>query len=695
MLAILAGGLVWWQFNKKAIVRQQIEKSVARGTDSTYYIHYDSSHIDELQGNAVFYNMVLQSDSLQQKLYTDDTSDIARTIVNVHIEKLQILGANIPSLLRKNTIEAKSIEIVRPVITVINTGKDKPVQFTAEDTLALYEKITGKFKSIQAGEIKITDGTVAFAKGKKSPHTTLQGVNVNLKNLKIDSTRNYDNLISYFIKDVVATVKTIAVKNEKDGRLLNFEGVEYNAPGRFLRINNFLQKDITTDKSMIVLSNTRVSGLSTNAFIKNRQLKADSLTSAGGEIGFYRSKKDAKANERIDIDNKFFDEAIVKNIRLGSTTVSLFNKANKNEPPLILKNLKFNASDIDSVFTGTDMMELIGKSNWDLSANGISFITKDKMYKLDIGPFLLDKIHSVIRAEYAALIPIISRDAFVRSLKFQKDYFNLRFNNIYLTGADLKKLVDGKILLAETASFQPLINVFNDRTVPPDTASKVGQYPHQMLSKMKEQIYIKTLKAINGKVVYTERGAISKKTGDVVFTDINGTINNVTNIDSYVKKNSMMVMNVSTKFLNIAAVTSEWKLPLASPDGAFDITGKVGSFDGTKLNPVTEPLGMGSVKSGNISSYTFAMHGRDMRADGDAILLYDHLKIKLLKNTGDSNNLEKKGVTSFLANVLIKDRNPAGGKIRKADLGFNRSTTKSFFNLVWKSIFAGAKTSLR
>ena len=84
-----------------------------------------------------------------------------------------------------------------------------------------------------------------------------------------------------------------------------------------------------------------------------------------------------------------------------------------------------------------------------------------------------------------------------------------------------------------------------------------------------------------------------------------------------------------------------------------------------------------------------------MRADGDAILLYDNLKIKLLKNTGDSNNLEKKGVTSLLANVLIKDKNPSGGKTRKGDLAFTRSVTKSFFNLVWKSIFAGAKTSLR
>ncbi|MEJ7610141.1 MAG: hypothetical protein WKF88_03070 [Ferruginibacter sp.] len=695
ILAAAAGGIIWWQFNKKGVIRNQIEKAVARGTDSTYYIHYDSSRIDEIAGNAVFYNIVLQSDSLQQQLYTDDTAGMARTIFNVRIEKLSITGANIPSFLSKNTLEAQTIEIVRPVITLINTGKEEPVQFTAADTLALYEKLTGKFKRIQAGEIKIIDGTIAFARGKKSPHTGLQGVYVDLKNLKIDSTRNYDNIISYLVKDVRATVKTANVKNEKAGRLLTFEGIEYNAPGRFLEVNKFLQKDLRTEKVIISLANSRVTGLSTNAFIINRVLKADSLSTDGGILGFYRGKKAGASNETLEIDNNFFDEAIVKNIRLGNTTLSLYNRANVNEAPMVLKNLKFNASGIDSIYTGTDMLKLIGNSNWDLSAGGFSFLTKDKIYKVDIGPVLLDKFNNAVSVQYAALTPVISEAAFVRSLKFQKDLFNLRFNNIRLTGADVQKIITDREIIADELSFQPLLNIFNDRTVTPDTASKMGKYPHQMLKLMKPYMYFKTVKINNGNVVYKERGALSKKTGDVSFHKVNAVISNMTNIDRYVKKNSDMIMKVNCKFLNMANISSVWTLPLNSPNGAFEIRGNVGPFDGTKLNPVIEPLGMGSVNSGNIKSYVFAMQGENLKADGEALLLYDHLKLKLLKNTGDSNKLETKGVTSFVANILIKDKNPSGGYTRKADLGFKRVMTKSFFNLVWKSIFAGAKTSIK
>ncbi len=696
VLLATAGGIVWWQLNKKGFIRNRIEKAVSRGTDSTYYIHYDSSRIEELAGNATFYNLVLQSDSLQQQLYTDDTADIAKTIFNVHIEKLAVIGANIPAFLQKNKVQARIIEITRPVITLINTGRDEAVKFTAEDTLALYEKLTGKFNSIQAGQIKIIDGTIAFAKGKKSPHATLQGVNIDFRDLKIDSTRNYDNLISYFVKGIVADVKSVNVKNEKANRLFVFEGVQYNAPGRFLKIDKFLQTDTKANTTMIALSNTRVSGLSTNAFIVYKTVKADSLTTDGGALSFYRGKKagSSTTTESIDIDNEFFDEAIVKNIRLGSTTLTLLDKANKNAPPFVLKNLKFNASGIDSAYTGTDILELIGKSNWDLSADGISFNTKDKVYKIDIGPFLLDNFHSVVTVKSAAIIQIVTQDAFVKSLKFQKDLYNLHFANIRLSGVDVKKLLTDRAVIAEDAFMNVNLNIFNDRTVTPDTASKIGQYPQQLLQKLKIPVYIKSVHAPDAYVRYTERGALSKKTGDVIFSKIQGEIKNFTNINSYIKKNNVMTLTANCIFLNMAAITSSWKLALNSPNGEFALTGKVGPFNGTKLNPVIEPLGMGSIRSGNISSYTFSMKGTDLRADGDCILLYDNLKIKLLKNTGDSNELKKKGVTSLVANLFIKDKNDAANP-RRGDMGFKRVTTKTFFNLVWKSIFAGAKSSTR
>ena len=274
--------------------------------------------------------MVLQSDSLQKKLYSNDTSGISKTIYNVHIERLSITGADVPSFLQKDKIQANCIEIYKPIITVISTGKNEIQKFTAADSLALYEKITGKFKSIQAKEIKITDGSIAFARGKNSPHRKLLGININLQNFKIDSTRNYDNIISYFIKDVVAKIKTATVISQKTNQTFTLKDVEYNAPKKYIKVNKFLQTDIKRNKVIVAINNTGITGLSTNAFIYNRQIKADSLITNGGTIGIYKRLQKAGGAETFEIDNKFFDEAIVKNIRIGKSVFSVYNKANQN-----------------------------------------------------------------------------------------------------------------------------------------------------------------------------------------------------------------------------------------------------------------------------------------------------------------------------------------------------------------------------
>ena len=54
--------------------------------------------------------------------------------------------------------------------------------------------------------------------------------------------------------------------------------------------------------------------------------------------------------------------------------------------------------------------------------------------------------------------------------------------------------------------------------------------------------------------------------------------------------------------------------------------------------------------------------------------------------------LKKKSVTSFLANAVILNNNPSGNsEPRKNDIKNERELNKSFFNLLWISIFKGVK----
>ena len=693
LVVVVAGGVIYWQLHKKAIIRNSIQSAVSKGTDSLYFIHYDSSYIDEINGNATFYNVALQSDSLQKQLALFDTASSA-TLYNIHVDEVTVLGADIPALLNNTAVDARSILLKHPVVYIINSGKREDHTWNFDDTLAIYQKLLGKFNSIHSSEIIIEHGFLNFADKTGQPKTAFKDISIQLKNFRIDSTKDYDNIVSYFIKDIVAKVKEIFIKGDKNEAM--FTDVEYNAPGKFIFLKKFQQRN--SDNQLVFdINGTSINNISTDSFILKQQLKAEELRSDGGVLTFYRKpvKEANETNDEVEIDNNYFDEAQLNKVSIGNTKVMIYNKAKPSAPPFVLNNVKFAASDIQKLYSGTNIKNLISRSNWILSADGFSFLTEDKRYKMNVGAFSINNGLSTMHLNSFSVVPQLSEAAFAKSLKYQEDLFDLDFRNIEMTGVNTKILITDKRIEAATVTLQPSIKVFDDRTVTPNPASKVGKYPQQMLQKVKFPVNIKKLILKNGYVAYKERGAISRKTGIVFFKNVNGTVTNVTNIKDVIAKNNLMVLNATTSFMGVSNVQTTWELPLNATNGAFHVSATTGSFDATTLNPITEPLGMVAIRKGIFNKITFTLTGNDLMAKGPALFLYDDLKIDLLKKDDkDSTINEKKGVTSFVANLLARNKNPQNGETRKNDVYMDRDITKSFFYLIWKSVFAAAKKTV-
>ncbi len=687
----VVGGLFYWQQHKKSIIKNSIENAISKGTDSLYFIHYDSSFIDEVGGNASFFNVRLQSDSLQRQLQLFDTASSA-TIYNIQIAEVSIRGANIAGLLSNTSIEANSIFIKQPVIYIINSGKKEKKLLNSNDSLAIYEKLLGKFESINAKEIIIESGVLNFADKTGAPNTALRDININLKKFRIDSTKDYQNILSYFVKDVVAKVKEVYIKGEKNQA--TFTDVEYNAPGRFISLKKFQQKN-NEDKIVFDINNTSISNISTDAFILQQQLKAGELTSDGGTLTFYikQNKAADSAKDEIEIDNNYFDEALVNKVNIGNTKILIYNRAKPNGEALAITNVKFNATDIQKLHSGTNIKNLISSSNWKLSADGFSFMTENKRYKISLGAFDINNANASMRIKSFTVKPQFKEAAFSKSLSHQEDLYNLEFNNIELSGIDTRLLITQRRLEAAAGTLQPIVKIYRDRTITEDLSSKVGKYPHQLLQTIKFPFSIKKLNVKNGMVAYTEKADVSKQTGTVFFKNINGTISNITNIKDLISKDNLLLLDATASFMGVSQVHSVWKLSLNSNNGAFDVSGTAGAFNAVSLNPLIEPLGMASIKNGTVNKLTFSMTGNDLQARGNATLLYQDLKIELLKK--DSNDVKKNTLKSLLANALMKNSNPLNGVTRTDEINYERDKTKSFFNLLWKSIFSAAKKTVQ
>ncbi len=694
VLTGILGGYIYWQYNKRKIVKESIANAIAKKTDSLYFIQYDSSRIDELNGNATFYNVALQSDSAQKELL-NSTISLPNALYNIRIKQVMLSRVDITGLLTNENIIAGKVILMKPVVYIINTGADRTKAFSVADTLELYQKILGKFKSIKADTIQITGGTLYITNKAGKPLTTLENINIALNKFQIDSTKNYQSIISYFIKDVRVTVENVQLIASKNNTIFNLEKVDYNAAKRTLHITSARQFQVNNMNPIINLNNIQINDLNTDAFIIQQRLKAGQINCDGGLLTIYIKKNKVPSNtgnKSLELSAEVIDQAQVAGVNLGATNVVIVDKDSPDKPPFKLKNVRFKVTKMLKVSEGATINNLILNSEWELSADGFSINTKDQLYRFSVGDFNISNTTSEVKIENILLTPLLSEQQFSKQNRYSTDQYNLRVNNIILSGVNAKKLLIDQELEVEKATFQPILKIFNDRTLPDQIINKVGKYPHQSLLKLPFQIYIQTAKINNGLVSYREKALKSNLTGDVFFSNIKATLENVTNIPERIKSNPLLQLNVTAKFLGTGNLTTAWQLPLNTTNGAFRIKGLLNGMNAIALNPLIEPLAMVSAKAGRIEEVNFTVDGNDNNANGDILFLYHDLNVDILKKDEEDAELRKKGLASALANTFIKNENTNRSNNKR--ITYDRDKSKSFFSLVWKTIFTGVKNTV-
>ena len=140
---------------------------------------------------------------------------------------------------------------------------------------------------------------------------------------------------------------------------------------------------------------------------------------------------------------------------------------------------------------------------------------------------------------------------------------------------------------------------------------------------------------------------------------------------------------------------TSWTFYLFNAKGSFDVRGHLGALNATAINGITEPLGGVRIKSGRIKRLDFNFKGYDYGMDGTVKLLYDDLKVAVLKKKKDTGILKEKKLASWGANMIIKDANPSGKEApRLIRVHFNREINRSIFHLSWKTLLEGIKETV-
>ncbi len=326
-----------------------------------------------------------------------------------------------------------------------------------------------------------------------------------------------------------------------------------------------------------------------------------------------------------------------------------------------------------------------------------TYATSDSLYHINLKDLNFTASKGTLSIKKIALQPRYSEMDFGKVAGYAKDRFSIDLNNLNLTGINLPLYIKKQELFAKEMNMEDgSIAVFNNNELKKLGTPKLGQYPQQLLQKLSSKITIQSLNLNQLNISYAEFDRKSKQRGKITFENTSGKISNVTNSEKEKAKDHFMVAQLSSSLMGQGKLDARFSFDLTAADGAFSFSGLLHGMNGTAMNPVTKPLGMLRIKSGMVRELNFKVQGNEYGAKGDMDFKYNGLSVNVLKRDTASAFLVRQGLLSFLANHLILNPDNPGktGLMRHAKIDYKRDLTRSFFNLIWKSLYQGIKYSI-
>jgi hypothetical protein len=322
----------------------------------------------------------------------------------------------------------------------------------------------------------------------------------------------------------------------------------------------------------------------------------------------------------------------------------------------------------------------------------LKFRTPDSSYKMKAEIIRYSSANRLLEVMDFKVQSTLEKEAFFKAAAFQESHYEIDFKEAGFTNFQLGQFINNNVVAADSIVIkQPQALIAVDKTLPLSTESKFGKYPHQLLQKADAVFRIKGIRIEDGNVRYTERGQKTGREGTLEFSNANLRISNVTNDSAWINRNKECTVIASANVFGTSPLQAKFVFHLNDEEGAFDVTGEARDINAVQLNSVAEPLGNAKLQSLHISIMSFQIHGDGYSTKGNVQMKYNDLAITLRKTDEETGAVKtKKFLSKILNKFSIYPDNPGNGVERVAtDVVYARLSTKGFFGVVWKTIFAG------
>ncbi len=696
---LVSAGILFfiWENNKYKIVNDKIASAIASKTDSLYSIKYDSIYFDEVTGNATLQNIRIVPDT--EWIKSLRAEDMPFILLDIKIKTITVRGVKTAKALNGRKMVGDSVIIDHPEIIMYSLRPLEKRTKIESEVSKVYKEILGKLDIIKVGFVFVNNVNVKsidfFSKEKNFDFINGKFL---LEDVLIDSAHNLDTNRILFCKQAAFTIDSFISYNnsrrELSVRDINFLGKQQLLLFNEISLNRF-PDDSSNGIRLLDAKVLKLSGVNTNEIIKNKNIVVDTISCK--KITLYelpvenlKSRKPDKPKHNDSTGFRHSYGVYMKHLNFPQVTFVPFSKSSYTLGNIAIKVNDVKADEIIKL----QLHPIDYSKEAEISCTKISMKSDDKFYNYTFQNVALNSLQKQLKIGAINIKSFFSEKEFANKAHFQKDRYDVSLNGIALKGINMKNLLDKKIFASDLVINNTSVKIYRDLQKPLDGKSKVGNYPPQMLKKLELPINISHVVLQNAFIQYKEREALSDSTGEINFANSKITISNITNIPAAIVKNNATIISFDSKALNEIPVKGEFKFFLGGNGGNFAVKGHVSAFDALILNKISVSMALIRLHTGTINSMDFNFTGDDYGAKGNFIMKYDHLKVDVLKRDKDSKEIKKKGLVSLIANIIVKNENPRNGELRKETPEFKRDIHKSFFNLVWKTIFTGMKKTL-
>ncbi len=625
------------------------------------------------------------------------------------LQNAKIDGIDIESLITKNILTANKITAPKPYIIITknlliqanrNNNKKKSINI----------KLPSYLKGLSINEINLSNGKFELSALSNLTENIFSKADLNIKisNFSIDSV-NSKNPFKYEKANISLTNMFLNLPDSMytftsdsiNLSLVNNEVYAKNIAYRYDTTKNiapFLKK--LDRRSMVNISVAETKGYNAdiNSLITEQKLHVEEafFDSVNVDITRYKNKPPKQifnivrfeTRIRQKIAEKFTGFKIDK-MYFTNTNINTINKTPKPKLPFYLKNISACITDFDiDTAKYNNKSRILLSSNLSVNIPDFYKILPNKMYSISADSIQISSSKNELIFKSAKITPLYQKYDFAKKLGYRKAVVNIKDFDIKFSGIDFHKLTRKDEIFIDTIDISNMdIYTFKDLHQPEDSSRQV-EAPWKLLSKSKNLININNVLFDNVNLKHEQNSKKHKKTGIITLNDIKGSITDITNDTLTFESKKFLRLMFSCYLQDSAFVSSSFRFPLKKEINEYTIGGSIDTFNLKIFNPYIENVAFASVKKGMANKIDFHITANDTFAEGELKFLYKDLKIKVI-DTSES----KKGLVSWIANVLIPSNNPKNRYLSGTKVGeiyAEKVSYKSVFHLWTQALISGA-----